>query len=174
MKIIVFLWTRSISLKMNPFVWGPSFWFVLHTVSLNYPENPNFAERRTHYDFYHIIRNILPCEMCRQHYRELLDEYPIQPFLDSKSSLVSWVVLIHNQVNKRLNTPLIDRNEMLHNYKRVYSRGSFCDPACPDANNAHTSSRNRRQRVTEYVCFSIVILLLLCIIGWLIWRMRTS
>lgn len=116
---------------MNPHVWGPSFWFVLHTVSLNYPDTPTYAERRTHYDFYHIIRNILPCEMCREHYRELLEQYPIQPFIDSKTSLVSWVVMIHNQVNQRLGFPMIDRNEMLANYEQVYARGSFCDPACP-------------------------------------------
>lgn len=120
-----------LSSAMNPLVWGPSFWFVMHTVSLNYPDNPTYAERRTHYDFYHIIRNILPCEMCREHYRELLEEYPIQPFLDSKTSLVSWVVMIHNQVNQRLGSPMIDRNEMLANYEQVYARGSFCDPACP-------------------------------------------
>lgn len=116
---------------MNPSVWGPSFWFVLHTVSLNYPDNPSYAERRTHYDFYHIVRNILPCEMCRQHYRELIKQYPIQPFLDSKSSLVSWVIMIHNQVNKRLGKPLVERSDMLSTYQQVYERKSFCDPACP-------------------------------------------
>lgn len=116
---------------MNPLVWGPSFWFVMHTVSLNYPDSPTYAERRTHYDFYHIIRNILPCEMCRQHYRELIKQFPVQPFLDSKASLVSWVVMIHNQVNERLGKPMIDRSEMLVNYEQVYARGSFCDPACP-------------------------------------------
>lgn len=116
---------------MNPLVWGPSFWFVMHTVSLHYPDEPTYAERRTHYDFYHIVRDILPCEMCRQHYRELLEQYPVQPFLDSKTSLVTWVVMIHNQVNKRLGKPMIDREEMLANYEAVYARGSFCDPACP-------------------------------------------
>lgn len=116
---------------MNPSVWGPSFWFVMHTVSLNYPEDPSYIDRRTHYDFYYNIRNILPCEMCREHYRELVKQYPIQPFLDSKSALVSWVVMIHNQVNKRLGKPMIDRNDMLEKYQQVYERNSFCDPSCP-------------------------------------------
>ena len=91
---------------MDPTVWGPSFWFVLHTVSLNYPERPTYVEKRTHHDFYRIVQHILPCEACRRHYKELFATYPIEPFLTSKQSLVTWVVMIHNQVNKRLGKPL--------------------------------------------------------------------
>ena len=118
---------------MDPTVWGPSFWFVLHTVSLNYPERPTYVEKRTHHDFYRIVQHILPCEACRRHYKELFATYPIEPFLTSKQSLVTWVVMIHNQVNKRLGKPLVTTQEVLANYKQVYARGSFCDPArCKD------------------------------------------
>ena len=118
---------------MDPTVWGPSFWFVLHTVSLNYPEQPTYVEKRTHHDFYRIIQHILPCEACRRHYKELFATYPIEPFLTSKQSLVTWVVMIHNQVNKRLGKPLVTTQEVLTNYQKVYARGSFCDPArCKD------------------------------------------
>ena len=118
---------------MDPTVWGPSFWFVLHTVSLNYPEKPTYVEKRTHHDFYRIIQHILPCEACRRHYKELFATYPIEPFLTSKQSLVTWVVMIHNQVNKRLGKPLVTTQEVLTNYQKVYARGSFCDPArCKD------------------------------------------
>ena len=114
---------------MDPTVWGPSFWFVLHTVSLNYPEQPTYVEKRTHHDFYRFVQHILPCEACRRHYKELFATYPIEPFLTSKQSLVTWVVMIHNQVNKRLGKSLITTHEVLANYKQVYTRGSFCDPA---------------------------------------------
>ena len=26
---------------LNPKVWGPHYWFVLHTIALTYPVNPN-------------------------------------------------------------------------------------------------------------------------------------
>ena len=114
---------------MDPTVWGPSFWFVLHTVSINYPDKPTYVEKRTHHDFYRIIQHILPCEACRRHYKELFAKYPIEPFLTSKQSLVTWVVMIHNQVNARLGKPLVTTKEVLTNYQEVYSRGSFCDPS---------------------------------------------
>jgi len=169
---------------MNPSVWGPSFWFVMHTVSLNYPDEPSFVERRAHYDFYYNIRNILPCEMCREHYRELIKQYPIQPFLDSKSALVSWVVMIHNQVNKRLGKPTIDRNDMLANYQQVYERKSFCDPACPApadgqhpersalrSNGLHDPSPSVTQRVLVGVCVAeTVVLVLLVVLLFVAWR----
>ena len=111
---------------MNPLVWGPPFWFVMHTVSLNYPLKPTYAHRRTHYDFFYNIRNILPCEMCRQHYRTLLKRFPIEPFLDNRETLVSWVILIHNQVNIRLGKPTMTKNAVLQKYSKAYERQSFC------------------------------------------------
>ena len=117
---------------MNPLVWGPSFWFVLHTVSMNYPEHPSIEEKESHRVFYQSVQNILPCALCRQHYKELLVEFPIESSLESRLLLVQWVVFIHNHVNKRLGKPTVTTEEVMHNYKKVYSRGSFCDPAkCP-------------------------------------------
>ena len=111
---------------MNPLVWGPPFWFVMHTVSLNYPLRPTYAQRRTHYDFFYNIRNILPCEMCRQHYRTLLKRFPIEPFLDNRDTLISWVVLIHNQVNVQLGKPTMSREVAMQKYNGTYERQSFC------------------------------------------------
>lgn len=120
---------------MNPFVWGPPFWFVMHTVSLNYPLKPTYAQRRTHYDFFYNIRNILPCEMCRQHYRTLLKRFPIEPFLDNRDALVSWVILIHNQVNVRLGKPTMSKDAVMQKYSKAYERQSFCQAQPPDSND---------------------------------------
>ena len=86
----------------------------------------NHADRRTHYDFFYIIRNILPCEMCKQHYSELIKEYPLEPFLDTRDSLISWVIIIHNQVNARLGKRMLTREEVLSKYQKAYERQSFC------------------------------------------------
>lgn len=164
---------------MNPLVWGPSFWFVLHTVSLNYPDTPSFTERRTHYDFYHIVRNILPCEMCRQHYRELLEQYPIEPFLGSRASLVTWVITIHNQVNERLGKPMMERDDVLRNYQQVYARGSFCDPACPNGTGVADGNTSGGLSTGSKVMFGVgvttlVIALLVLVIVVLLVRRRMA
>jgi hypothetical protein len=33
-------------------------------------------------------------------FSELLDKYPITPYLDSRDSFIKWVHFIHNRVNK--------------------------------------------------------------------------
>ena len=138
---------------MDPTVWGPSFWFVLHTVSINYPDKPTYVEKRTHHDFYRIIQHILPCEACRSHYKELFAKYPIEPFLTSKKSLVTWVVMIHNQVNARLGKPLVTTKEVLTNYQEVYSRGSFCDPSkCNERVTKQTVQSNQMSPVAIAAC----------------------
>jgi hypothetical protein len=86
---------------MNPNIWGPAFWFILHTVSLNYPQQPGFLERRNHYDFFRLLQYILPCETCRTHYSQYFKNFPIENFLGSRDGLATWVTNLHNSVNKR-------------------------------------------------------------------------
>lgn len=167
---------------MDPNVWGPSFWFVLHTVSFNYPEHPNYVIKRTHHDFYRIIQHILPCKACRKHYKELFNAYPIEPFLTSRQSLMSWVVMIHNQVNKRIGKPMLTTQEVITKYKDVYTRGSFCDPAqCNEdeeasRDNSHKqlSSQTSPALIAVYAGSSTVaVLLLLFSIWYFVRRLRT-
>ena len=77
---------------MVPSVWGPPTWFLMHSVALNYPESPSYVQQRNHHDFYHSLRNVLPCEICREHFTELLKTYPIGPYLNSRTA-VSYTTL---------------------------------------------------------------------------------
>ena len=33
---------------MNPNIWGESAWLFLHTITLNYPENPTFLDKHNY------------------------------------------------------------------------------------------------------------------------------
>ena len=37
--------------ELDPKVWGPHYWFVLHTISLTYPDIPNETTKKKYYDF---------------------------------------------------------------------------------------------------------------------------
>ena len=37
-------------MKYNPEVWGPHYWFFLHTVANSYPKFPNAVTNRKYYD----------------------------------------------------------------------------------------------------------------------------
>ena len=104
---------------MNPKLWGPGMWFFLHTVSFNYPEQPTYQQKRHYYDFFQNLYYILPCDECRQHYFTFLNQNPVTPFLDSKTSLVKWVIKLHNNVNKLTNKPSQDYDEVVKRYQKI-------------------------------------------------------
>jgi hypothetical protein len=112
---------------MDPSVWGPPLWFVMQSIAMNYPEtNPSYLQQRNHHDFYHSLRNVLPCTVCREHYTELLKLYPIGPSLGSRNDLVAWVVLIHNKVNARYDKAELSAADVAATYERIYTSGAFC------------------------------------------------
>ena len=79
--------------------WGPSAWLFLHSVSFQYPENPNDQDKNNYKIFFESLQNILPCPNCREHYQKNLKENPMN--LESRESLIKWVIDLHNAVNKK-------------------------------------------------------------------------
>lgn len=106
---------------MDVNVWGPPFWFILHTVTMNYPDAPSYVEKRHHFDFFNSLQYILPCGMCREHYKKHFKDHPIDSYLDNKKSLVEWCVLMHNEVNKVTNKPEIEPSELIKDYLTIYN-----------------------------------------------------
>ena len=43
---------------MDNKIWGPYFWFTLHTITLAYPDNPNYITKRHYNDFFNITKCI--------------------------------------------------------------------------------------------------------------------
>ena len=44
---------------MDPEVWGPKLWFVIHTFALNYPNNPNYEDKRVMEEFFNNLKYIV-------------------------------------------------------------------------------------------------------------------
>ena len=53
-------------------------------------------------------------------FSELLDKYPITPYLDSRDSFIKWVHFIHNRVNKMTNKAEISLTQALKEYYYNY------------------------------------------------------
>ena len=105
---------------MDSQIWGPYFWFTLHTITLAYPEKPTYIDRRHFHDFFLSLQHILPCQLCREHYKQHLQEYPVSAHLDSKESLVKWCFFLHNKVNFSLGKPNFSYEEFREKYMRIY------------------------------------------------------
>ena len=85
--------------SIKPNIWGPHGWKFMHYVSLGYPVNPTESEKQNYKNFYTSLQHILPCDKCAQNYSHNLQKYPIDNHLESRDSLIKWVIDIHNQVN---------------------------------------------------------------------------
>tara|TARA_Y100000389_G_scaffold195770_1_gene227669 strand:- start:978 stop:1364 length:387 start_codon:yes stop_codon:yes gene_type:complete len=104
---------------MDPEIWGPHAWIFLHTITLNYPENPTYQDKQSHRFLFESLKNTIPCPKCREHYKENLIRYPIQ--LDSKKDLINWLINIHNQVNIKNNKKTYSYEEVNDIYYKLYN-----------------------------------------------------
>jgi len=106
--------------NLDPNIWGPKFWFFFHTITLNYPNYPNSVTKKKYYDFVQNIPMFLPVEEIATHFSKLLNEYPIQPYLDNRESFIKWFWFIHNKINEKLEKPIISLKDFYIQYYEQY------------------------------------------------------
>lgn len=109
-------------MQFPPQVWGPFFWHTIHIVALGYPKEPSYADKRAGKEFFESLQFLIPCGICREHYREHLTQNPVSTFLDSKQDIFKWTVMIHNKVNIMLGKPEWTEYEIIEYYKRLGKR----------------------------------------------------
>jgi len=101
-------------------VWGPHYWFFLHTVAMCYPHRPNTITKKKYYDFVHNIPMLIPIENMASYFSKLLDEYPVTPYLDSRDAFIRWMHFIHNKINEKLEKPKISLEKFYALYYEAY------------------------------------------------------
>lgn len=95
--------------------WGTCVWHLFHT--LTYSFDGKLQEHYHH--FFEAVSYILPCQICIDHYKQMLDELPmvaqsfspkipetdVEKYCADKNGgkkIVEWMVGLHNRVNRRL------------------------------------------------------------------------
>ena len=101
-------------------VWGPHYWFVLHTIALRYPKIPNDLTKKKYYDFISNLPLFIPDTKMGDQFAELLDKYPVTPYLENQNSFSKWMNFIHNRINESLNKPEVSYNDFLEEYYSLY------------------------------------------------------
>ena len=107
-------------MKNDPNVWGPYYWFFLHTIAYNYPENPNEVTKKKYYDLIQNMPLFLPVSKMGNQFAILLNNYPVTPYLSSRKSFVKWMHFIHNRINLKLGKLEITYLESLDNYESKF------------------------------------------------------
>jgi hypothetical protein len=87
---------------MDTKFWGSDGWKLLHTIAYIYPEKPLIHIQKAYYNFYTLLKDILPCKYCRASFDIFLKELSIKPYLTSPRNLRLWLYRIHNKVNNKL------------------------------------------------------------------------
>jgi len=89
---------------MLTYIWGPSLWHYLHTISFNYPNNPSLNDKKNYKNVLLNLLNTLPCKYCRINLKNNFKNNPIKPcHMKNRDSFSRYVYQLHEIVNKMLN-----------------------------------------------------------------------
>lgn len=133
---------------MLPSIWGPHLWFIMHVISFEYPQQPSEYDKRIYHDFYNSLKDVIPCQDCRKHYRDFITRYPISPHLDTRDNLIKWVIQVHNFVNKSLGKPELTTQQVLDIYANLKPQSPFI------LVNVETSIKSAEEKETARIwCF---------------------
>lgn len=147
-KLRMFLYSLC-SMALDPNIWGPHYWFTLHTIALSYPNFPNDVVKKKYFEFIQNIPLFIPVEEIGNHFSRMLDKYPVTPYLDSRQSFIKWVHFIHNKVNTHLNKSPITLDEAMNIYYEHYKPQIV----------KNITDKKRREKITYacIICFLITI-----------------
>jgi hypothetical protein len=110
----------STTIYLDPKIWGPHYWFFLHTVAITYPHHPNAVTKKKYYEFVQNLPLFIPVEQISKEMEKMIDLYPITPYLDNRDSFVRWMHFIHNKINEKLEKPQITLNDFFVQYYNEY------------------------------------------------------
>jgi len=110
----------SSTVYLDPKIWGPHYWFFLHTVAMTYPHHPNAVTKKKYYEFIQNLPLFIPVEAISKEFEKFIDLYPITPYLDNRDSFVRWMHFAHNKINEKLEKPQITLNDFFVQYYNEY------------------------------------------------------
>ena len=110
---------------IDPEIWGPHYWGFLHTIAFCYPNYPTTITKKKYYEFIHNLPLFIPTESISKHFSNLLDKYPVTPYLDNRDSFVRWTHFIHNKINVKLGKKELSLPMSLDKYRAEYKPKPF-------------------------------------------------
>ncbi|CAK9047505.1 Probable FAD-linked sulfhydryl oxidase R368 [Durusdinium trenchii] len=126
-------------------VWGPPTWFFLHSLTLALPEEVPREQQAQIKNLLVSLREVLPCAQCSDHWREQMEEDPVEPHLAHRGSMVKWMIRMHNKVNQRNGLKLQTEAEVLEEYQLAYDKfgrwGGFQAVLGPKIEKSYSTSK---------------------------------
>ena len=159
---------------MNQNIWGPHLWFSLHTMSFNYPLKPNFEDKQYYKDFFTNLQHVIPCSVCKKNYIRHLKEHPINNYLDNRSTLVYWVIDMHNMVNGEIGKKILSYEVVIKKYEEVYKKKIILNEnTIPNNNIYFKENKEYKENIKNnsinknFINIFLIILFILLIINFM-------
>jgi len=88
-------------------LWGPMGWMTLHSISVNYPENPSVIDIQILNAFMTAFGECITCPHCKQDFAVMFTKYKsLHPeWSSSRYNLFLAILRMHNNVNRKLDKP---------------------------------------------------------------------
>jgi hypothetical protein len=138
-------------MNLNPKVWGPHGWFFIDSIMLSLPNKLNYEQKNIYKNFFTSLQDILPCEGCREHYKQNLIKYPLtDEVLSKKENMIKWILNVHNNVRRDAKKIPISINQFFEYYNKQY--------------NDNNNNKNSKDCNFKYYISIIIILILIIII----------
>ena len=134
-------------MALDPKVWGPHYWFFLHTIALTYPILPNEVMRKKYYNFIQNLPLFLPIPELGNEFSKMIDRYPVTPYLESRQDFIRWMHFIHNKINVSLDLPEKTLEETMTEYYEQYKPKAVKD----------AEERRRREKIVFIIGILIIL-----------------
>jgi hypothetical protein len=141
---------KRINIDSN--AWGPKGWYFIDTVITSYPDNPTNEDKRLFKKFITSLKDVLPCEKCRYHYSEFLNENPLNSnVLCSRDSLVEWILRCHNNIRKIQNKSEITIDDFYDYYikENNLNVNTGTEGKKNNKNNKNNNKNNNKKYIKE-------------------------
>ena len=98
-------------------IWGPATWSLFHIIGEKIETN-NYNDIQNALKIIQIICNNLPCPDCTRDAIATLSKYNLKKIV-SKEDLKLFLYMFHNIVNKKLNKPIIENEQLDEIYRNM-------------------------------------------------------
>ena len=116
--------TKTLDPNNDPNKFGPGLWWSQHRTAYLAKTK---EEKKEFVVWENKQLNGIRCGTCRSHAQEYILTHPIEPFFIKEKGCFEWTWMFHNEVNKRLDKPIMDFNTAWGMYDNP---DDYCNKDC--------------------------------------------
>lgn len=93
---------------------GQGMWVMIHTIALNITDK----DKKSFIIMMNILSENFICKTCIPHLKNFMEQHAFKNY-EEEGGYFKWTWELHNDVNKRLNKPLITLDDAIKKYKNL-------------------------------------------------------